>query len=190
MLRLLPLLHVFESCIFPWQYTTFIMADSSERMVTITSERGQWGCSKTNMAVSATSLLEENYIPGASLCGRKPSELKNEDLKFWLKCRGDPAKGLKMKVELVKRWEMTSFPFAFVTLKSLSSPFWSAFYTFLRVEEYIRSGRDNIIVDPDPNWLYTQRKQQRSSTPSTSSIDPSHGAWLFSIHFTAVLPFL
>ena len=165
-------------------YTTFIMADSSERMVTITSERGQWGCSETNM--SATSLLEENDIPGASLRGRKPSELKNEDLKSWLKCRGDPAKGLKTKAELVKRWEMTSFPFAYVTCKSFSSPFWSAFYAFLRVEGYIRSGRDKIIVDPDPNWLYTKRKQQRSSTPSASSIEPSHGAWLFSIHFTAV----
>ena len=166
------------------------MADSSERMVTITSERGQRGCSKTNIAVSATSLLEENDFPGASLCGRKPSELKKEDLKFWLKCRGDQEKGLKTKAELVKRWEMTSFPFAFVTCKSLSLPFWSAFYAFLRVEEYIRSGKDKIIVDPDPNWLYTKRKQLRSSTPSASSIEPSHGAWLFSIHFTAVLPIL
>ena len=33
----------------------------------------------------------------------KPSELKNEQLKFWLKCGGDPGKGLKTKDELVKR---------------------------------------------------------------------------------------
>ena len=54
------------------------------------------------LATLGTSLLE-NDIPGASLCGRKPSELKNEELKFWLKCRDDPAKGLKTKAELVKR---------------------------------------------------------------------------------------
>ena len=46
----------------------------------------------------SASLLEENDIPGASLCGRKPSELKNDELKFWLKCRGDPAKGLKTEI--------------------------------------------------------------------------------------------
>ena len=34
--------------------------------------------------MSSESLLEERDIPGASLCGRKPSELKNEELKFWL----------------------------------------------------------------------------------------------------------
>ena len=53
--------------------------------------------------MSSESFLEEQDIPGASVCGRKPSELKNEELKFWLKCRGDPAKGLKTKAELVKR---------------------------------------------------------------------------------------
>lgn len=42
------------------------------------------------------------------------------------------------------------------------------------------------MVDPDPNGLYTKRKQQRSSTPSASNIEPSQGAWLFSIHFTAI----
>jgi len=52
----------------------------------------------TNVAV-----LTEDDIPGASLSGRKPSELKNEELKFWLRCRGDPGKGLKTKAELVKR---------------------------------------------------------------------------------------
>lgn len=47
--------------------------------------------------------IAENDIPGASLAGRKPAELKNEELRFWLKCRGDPGKGLKTKAELVKR---------------------------------------------------------------------------------------
>ena len=46
------------------------------------------------------------------------------------------------------------------------------------MEEYIRSGRDKSIVYSDPNGLYTKRKQQRRSTPSASSIEPSQGARL------------
>lgn len=48
--------------------------------------------------------LSENDIPGASLCGRKPEELKTDELKFWLRCRGDNGKGLKTKAQLVKRY--------------------------------------------------------------------------------------
>ena len=48
--------------------------------------------------------LNENDIPGNSLEGRKPVELKNDELKFWLRCRGDPVKGLKTKAELAKRY--------------------------------------------------------------------------------------
>ena len=48
--------------------------------------------------------LNEDDIPGASPEGRKPVELKNDELKFWLRCPGDPAKGLKTKAELVKRY--------------------------------------------------------------------------------------
>ncbi|XP_015759735.1 PREDICTED: uncharacterized protein LOC107339006 [Acropora digitifera] len=81
--------------------------------------------------MSSGSFLEEKDIPGASLCGRKPSELENVELKFWLRCRGDPDKGFKTKAKLVKR-----------------------------VEEYIKTGKDKNIVDPDPNGLYTKRKQQ------------------------------
>ena len=58
------------------------------------------------MATASTTrvaVLTEEDIPGASLHGRKPSELKNDELKFWLRCRGDQAKGLKTKAELVKR---------------------------------------------------------------------------------------
>ena len=49
-------------------------------------------------------ILTENDIPGASLNGRNPSSLKNEELKFWLRCRGDSLKGLKTKACFVKRW--------------------------------------------------------------------------------------
>lgn len=58
------------------------------------------------MATATTThvaVLTEEDIPGASLHGQKPSELKNDELKFWLRCRGDRAKGLKTKAELVKR---------------------------------------------------------------------------------------
>ena len=47
--------------------------------------------------------LTEDDIPGASLRGRSPATLKNEELRFWLKCRGDKLKGLKTKAQLVKR---------------------------------------------------------------------------------------
>uniref|UniRef100_A0A6P8IVU1 Uncharacterized protein LOC116305611 n=1 Tax=Actinia tenebrosa TaxID=6105 RepID=A0A6P8IVU1_ACTTE len=89
--------------------------------------------------------LLETDIPGSSLGGRAPANLKVEELKFWLKCRGDPAKGLKTKAQLVKR-----------------------------VEEYIKAGKDKNIVDPDENKVYTKRKQRQDKlnsiqTPSQHS---------------------
>ena len=64
-------------------------------------------CFLVNMAtleLSSVSIsLSEDDIPGASLNGRKPSVLKTDELRFWLKCRGDPGKGLKTKAQLVKR---------------------------------------------------------------------------------------
>lgn len=47
-------------------------------------------------------LHREDDIPGASLLGRKPEELKTAELRLWLKWRGDSCKGLKTKAELVK----------------------------------------------------------------------------------------
>ena len=47
--------------------------------------------------------LTEHDIPGASPTGRIPSELKIDELRFWLKCRGDSCKGLKTKAQFVKR---------------------------------------------------------------------------------------
>lgn len=51
----------------------------------------------------AACALSEDDIPGASLTGREPAILKHEELRFWLKCRGDSLKGLKTKALLVKR---------------------------------------------------------------------------------------
>ena len=36
--------------------------------------------------------LSEEDIPGSSLNGRDPNRLKNSELQFWLKCRGDSCK--------------------------------------------------------------------------------------------------
>jgi len=47
--------------------------------------------------------LTENDIPGSSLSGRRTSELKNDELRFWLKCWNDSAKGLRTIAQLGKR---------------------------------------------------------------------------------------
>ena len=47
-------------------------------------------------------VLCKDDVPGSSLEGHKASELKNE-LRFWLKCCGDDGKGLRTKVQLIKR---------------------------------------------------------------------------------------
>lgn len=44
-----------------------------------------------NIATGPFFLTEED-IPGSSLNGRDPSTLKNFDLVFWLRCRGDSLK--------------------------------------------------------------------------------------------------
>ena len=84
----------------------------------------------------------ENDIPGTSFLGRKPEELKNSELKFWHKCRGDTGKGLKTKAELVRR-----------------------------ACEYIQMGKDKQVVDPDPHKTYSRGKEKQgtSSGPDTKS---------------------
>ncbi len=47
--------------------------------------------------------LTEEDIPGASLAGKIPSELKIDELRFLVKCRGDSCKGLKTKAQFVKK---------------------------------------------------------------------------------------
>ena len=53
-------------------------------------------------ASTDTVILTKDDIRGASLAGRNPSSLKNEELKFWLRCRGDSLKGVKTKAQLDK----------------------------------------------------------------------------------------
>ena len=47
------------------------------------------------------TILTEDDIPGASLKGRKPEQLKNDELKRWLKCRGASVSGTR--VQLLER---------------------------------------------------------------------------------------
>lgn len=47
--------------------------------------------------------LNEDDIFGVLFKGWNVIELKNDELKFWLKCWGDFGKGFKIKVEFVKR---------------------------------------------------------------------------------------
>ena len=93
------------------QYTTFKKARLSGGILIKRTEARLVGhtrdCASMNMAgASSSCVLSEEDIPGASLNGRKPAELKNDDLKFWLKCRGDFAKGLKTKAQLIKRYHL------------------------------------------------------------------------------------
>lgn len=44
--------------------------------------------------------LAEGDVPGASLRGGGPTALEADELRFWLECRGDPAKGLRAGAQL------------------------------------------------------------------------------------------
>ena len=43
------------------------------------------------------------------------------------------------------------------------------FILFIRVEEYIRCGKDKNIVDPDLIGLYTKRKRRKSGLSGASA---------------------
>ena len=58
----------------------------------------------SSSAVNDSVILTEGDIPRASLAGRNPSSLKNEELRFLLRCREDSLKGLNTKALLVKRY--------------------------------------------------------------------------------------
>jgi hypothetical protein len=45
-------------------------------------------------------------------------------------------------------------------------------FDFTRVEEYIKAGRDKNIVDPDPNKIYTRRKEKQNSSQGTGEHPP------------------
>ena len=85
-------------------------------------------------------LLTEDDIPGVSLLGQKPEELKTAELRLWLKCRGDLCSGLKKKAELV----------------------WSGFTS---TSERV----DKDVVDPDPYKIYSRRKEGSSTTTNITS---------------------
>ena len=47
------------------------------------------------------TILTEDDVPGASLKGRKPEQLKNDEFKGWLRCRGEIVSGTR--VQLLER---------------------------------------------------------------------------------------
>ena len=86
------------------------------------------------MASSSThaSILSEKDIPGASLDGRKPENLKIAELKFWLACREAPLKGKKADNSSV-----------FCTII-----YWHPAVYFCRVNAYIKYGLDKDVCNP------------------------------------------
>ena len=46
---------------------------------------------------------------------------------------------------------------------------------FFRVEQYIETGRDKYIVDPDTNGPYTKTKQQRNQSESSKDASQLQG---------------
>ena len=54
-------------------------------------------CNQSNEKLSRI-VLTGNDVPGASLNGKKPEELKNEELKRWLKCRGASVSGTRTRL--------------------------------------------------------------------------------------------
>ena len=108
----------------------------------------------SSSAVNDSVILTEDDIPGASLAGRNPSLLKNEEVRFWLRCRGDSLKGLKTKALLVKRYAQCIDFHSSLTVISYNF----SLNSLCRVEEYVKSGRDQIVIYPDPDEIYTKRK--------------------------------
>ncbi|XP_028518313.1 uncharacterized protein LOC114576234, partial [Exaiptasia diaphana] len=96
--------------------------------------------SSMNAPLFGPSYLCEDDVPGSSLERKEPNRLKNNELKFWLKCRGDSLKGLTTKAQLCKR-----------------------------VNEYLQAGFAHFIVDPDKDFIYTKRKQRRLLQKETQS---------------------
>lgn len=69
-------------------------------------------------------------------------------------------KGLKTKVQLVKRWDAGMLPLIHTLFQYFEQepPYCKIIFSILfRVEEYIKAGCDKNIVDPNPNSIYTNQ---------------------------------
>lgn len=97
------------------------------------------------------------------MAGRNPSSLKNEELKFWLRCRGIR---LRDQDESMPR-KMVSVCHCFDMWPQNSCI--NNFCFDHRVQEYIKSGSDKVVVDPDPDKIYTKRKNRLSKLPTNRS---------------------
>ena len=70
---------------------------------------------------------------------------------------------------------MSSLYIVFGEIKKLHlNCFSSCCHCFLRVEEYISQGKDSLLVDPDPNLLYTKRKLAKQGA-NCSVVDSRSG---------------
>ena len=70
---------------------------------------------------------------------------------------------------------MSSLYIAFGEINKLHlNCFSSCCHCFLRVEEYISQGKDSLLVDPDPNLLYTKRKLAKQGA-NCSVVDSRSG---------------
>ena len=126
--------------------------------------------------MAASCALTEDDIPGASLQGRSPAMLKNEEFRFSLKCRGDTLKGLKTKAQLVKREDACASTGNSQQFRALlghdcgNQSFKTMLSSLLfRVEEYIKEGRDQNIVDLDPDSVYSKHKERLDKTKDDNS---------------------
>ena len=72
------------------------MADRSGGMVTSNTKARPAKPRASSNSKMATAMVACNLILTEAE-GRNPSKLKNEELKFWLRCRDDPAKGNERK---------------------------------------------------------------------------------------------
>ena len=83
------------------------MASTQDGLGRVARKRGIEGhgtqdsmASFRDILVFGPSFLMEDDIPGSSPIGKDANRLKNSELKFWLKCRGDSCKGLSTKAQL------------------------------------------------------------------------------------------
>lgn len=150
------------------------MADRSGGMVTSNTKARPGKPRASSNSKMATAMVACNLILTEAE-GRNPSKLKNEELKFWLQCKDAPVKDLKTKVELARRWEIGLSTFCFLSISWRSDIVYKCdvklIFTFFRVNNYIKSGRDKNTVDTDPNRLFTRHVDLHFSCLFASSVN-------------------
>lgn len=99
----------------------------------------------------------EDDLPGSS-------KLKTEEPRSRLKCGNDSAKGLGTKSQIAKR----QTPELFQRSNGIF-----VCYIFSVQSALVKKKKDKFLVDPEPNLLYTRRKQARQSDSTLSNATSS-----------------